>query len=196
MSKWYIGALAALSLSVGGAAEASIYVAQGSTSQGNPIAPFPLGAMGLGSSTPGNYTLSYELSKPADVEITFWGRFYCDYYIGDLVVDRVDFNVPLTFSGYGTRSVGSANFRIATYWDKDVTAANSYGQGPVILRTIYAIQSSDLRFTTPDGSPVDYKITVDYQSAVPELGTWALMIMGFGGVGAVMRRRQNMVSAA
>lgn len=40
---------------------------------------------------------------------------------------------------------------------------------------------------------LDATMRVDYiaQPAVPEPSTWALMIFGFGGIGAVMRRRRN-----
>lgn len=51
---------------------------------------------------------------------------------------------------------------------------------------------------TLDGSPIDYRFTVTQLTAVPEPGTWALMIMGFGGVGSMLRanrRRQALVLA-
>ncbi len=35
-----------------------------------------------------------------------------------------------------------------------------------------------------------------FSGAIPEPGTWALMIMGFGGAGAMMRRRRSALAAA
>jgi len=35
-----------------------------------------------------------------------------------------------------------------------------------------------------------------FSGAVPEPGTWALMILGFGGAGAMLRRRRTLVAAA
>lgn len=44
-------------------------------------------------------------------------------------------------------------------------------------------------------APVTYSLTVDRLGDVPEPGTWALMILGFGAVGAVLRRRAGAVAA-
>jgi TRAP-type C4-dicarboxylate transport system permease small subunit len=33
-------------------------------------------------------------------------------------------------------------------------------------------------------------------SAVPELSTWAMMLVGFGGIGMAMRRRRHSALAA
>jgi len=44
-----------------------------------------------------------------------------------------------------------------------------------------------------DQAPVSYSVTGFH--AVPEPATWALMIFGFGGIGAALRRRGKRVSA-
>lgn len=41
------------------------------------------------------------------------------------------------------------------------------------------------------GSLGGWSLTLDYGSAVPEPGTWAMMILGFGLVGATMRRQRG-----
>lgn len=38
--------------------------------------------------------------------------------------------------------------------------------------------------------------TTAFPAAVPEPGTWALLILGFGAIGAAMRRKKHSVSAA
>jgi hypothetical protein len=44
------------------------------------------------------------------------------------------------------------------------------------------------------GPAASYGGTLNIQT-VPEPATWAMMIMGFGGLGAVMRRRRSLLSA-
>ena len=44
----------------------------------------------------------------------------------------------------------------------------------------------------PNGS---YSGTINVQAAVPEAGTWAMMLLGFGAMGLVIRRRRKPVLA-
>ncbi len=65
------------------------------------------------------------------------------------------------------------------------------GLGPVgerALATIVSFNSASIKFTGTPGAAVDYAVTV---SAAPEPSTWALMIAGFGAIGAAMRQRRR-----
>jgi hypothetical protein len=87
----------------------------------------------------------------------------------------------------------------------------SFDAGPPVgagcgncVSLIYGQSSAPLSFTNLFATGAftlgaDYEvnhITVSYQAngdavAVPEPGVWALMILGFGGAGAALRRRRN-----
>ena len=45
------------------------------------------------------------------------------------------------------------------------------------------------------GSTGSYSGTINVQAAVPEAGTWAMMLLGFGAMGMVIRRRRKPVLA-
>jgi len=59
------------------------------------------------------------------------------------------------------------------------------------------IKQISLSFTTPSGAPRGaVKLdSVELAAAVPEPTTWALMIMGFGGAGAMLRSRRRALAA-
>jgi hypothetical protein len=41
---------------------------------------------------------------------------------------------------------------------------------------------------------ITLNVAPERSGAVPEPGTWALMILGFGGAGAVLRRRKTLAA--
>jgi len=82
---------------------------------------------------------------------------------------------------YGTYKFYDAGF-FAQYWD----AQNNH-LGDVHFFDTCASQESSCAFTrTVDSGP---------RSAVPEPAAWALMVAGFGGIGATMRRRRYPLAA-
>lgn len=77
----------------------------------------------------------------------------------------------------------------------------SYAGGAFDSFTFAYTNSVGLPFTGGNGVntgliEVIDNITFEGVGGVPEPSAWALMILGFGGVGAAMRRRQRLVEAA
>lgn len=78
-----------------------------------------------------------------------------------------------------------------------LTFANA---GTYLANVLLDIPSSTPDYVTPQGYQVD-TANFDFQvdvltSAVPEPGTWAMMILGLGGVGAALRSRRQQAAAA
>lgn len=66
---------------------------------------------------------------------------------------------------------------------------------PVFSTGVFDLSSTPRQFTT-DPLQVNYRLTVsEFVSAVPEPATWAMMLVGFGAIGATMRRRTRRVAA-
>lgn len=74
-----------------------------------------------------------------------------------------------------------------------VFRGDPYPQGEEFLRDggllIYQTYASDLAFRT-------YAFAEDPTGAIPEPATWALLILGFGGAGAMLRRLRSPAPAA
>lgn len=62
--------------------------------------------------------------------------------------------------------------------------------GPVTrtIVTSHTLISSVAKFTSAPNSKIDYNIAI---SGAPEPSTWSLLILGFGAIGAAMRRRAS-----
>ena len=117
-------------------------------------------------------------------------------YTGDL------FNLLVTF----TQPAGSGT---GTFMANLLGSLTSFGTGGVQI----TFNNPDVSVTSPSGpftlhvnnvsfsgSPLlgDTVLRQDisgYVQAVPEPGTWALMLLGFGGIGLAMRRRRRPVLA-
>ncbi|RAK64394.1 hypothetical protein DJ019_14620 [Phenylobacterium kunshanense] len=109
----------------------------------------------------------------------------------------INFNGP---TGLGTRVIW--NFWEATSvdlgsksWYGSILAPNAYlktnnfVEGTVVARDMY--QNGAVRMGAFAGS-----LSIDeMRTAVPEPATWAMMILGFGGIGAVLRRRRLPLAA-
>ena len=121
---------------------------------------------------------------------------------GPLFVDElIDAFVPGGQIGGTFKSFvigGDFLFKTNTIYDVTMDArltANAYGGGVTDL-----FARLDPTFTV--AAPYSFVFSdgfgggiVTGSGAVPEPGTWALMLAGFGGLGAVMRRRRTLIAA-
>jgi hypothetical protein len=132
----------------------------------------------------------------------------------DYAVDafQVTFNFTQPLPGFGGDATGgTSGFTTGVFgsvqggklvWDNGGVFNLYYGSGNSGILTV---KLTDVVFnrgflwgTSPgqkSGGNVDATFTLT-QSAVPEPATWAMMITGFGLVGAAMRRRQRAVVTA
>lgn len=119
--------------------------------------------------------------------------------VGSLVYDEFDLTGG---EFYFTQSDGDMNVFLSTYGDVHTPFANTwvstfFHMNPLSLPNTSAPPHS-LEFSVPITSAegAEFYVDVDYYaakltrltiSAVPEPATWAMMILGFGGVGAMLR---------
>jgi hypothetical protein len=115
---------------------------------------------------------------------------------------RADFSVSSTMSAdsqniqFSSVTFDGIAFNVETNgWnesrflnDVDVLAGQSY--------TLRLVGSAGVQGSTPNASYSGVITFAPNVAAVPEPGTWALMIAGFGGAGAVLRRRRQQVALA
>jgi hypothetical protein len=74
----------------------------------------------------------------------------------------------------------------------DLTASQGSNIFNIVAPTGTAFTSAT--FTSTGGGFADFKqlrLTTASMTAVPEPGTWAMMLLGFGGLGVAMRRRRR-----
>lgn len=166
------------------------------TSTQNTSPPGPLGDLNstFGFSTSnisgytGSGTVTYQGTQVADFGSldTFLsssgsssGQKYGSYYVFSL--GQLAAGTVLTI----TSDDGSAVFQNGTRVGNTVS-----GPTGVVTRSVTLANSGDtvLRYGRQNGTPSVLK--VDITGAVPEPGTWMTMILGFGVVGAAMRRRK------
>jgi hypothetical protein len=103
--------------------------------------------------------------------------------LGDGTINaKFNFNAPFTIQAGGP----SAEYGGSPITQTGTVAAGSEGNGTLQFNGTY----SSISWTNPVGEGW-YGFTAGVQSAVPELSTWAMMIMGFAGVGAMTYRRRN-----
>ena len=126
------------------------------------------------------YNLSFNLSAAEAAGASFFGRFAADNGVQWIKLN----NTAIT---PGLAPVGGFSF-----WTNFSAATPAFqaGQNNLTFQVINFSQSGG----NPSGLRVEFGgATV---GAIPEPGTWALMIGGFGGAGAMLRRNRRQAVAA
>ncbi|WP_293678414.1 PEPxxWA-CTERM sorting domain-containing protein [uncultured Phenylobacterium sp.] len=151
----------------------------------SPSGPGEVSLAMLFPTDPGVYELSFEFSRPGAGHIsTHLMESYEFYYAatgehlgGDdhLYDEDVFFPAPTSY--------GSTFFTIGRPYS--VTTGFERTEG------YFWNAKVGLRGAFSGPAQVTYSFTVDHIRDVPEPATWALMILGFGGVGIALRRRET-----
>lgn len=122
-----------------------------------------------------HYTMIFTL--PQISAAMFSGR-----YAVDNAVDRITLNGN-TIGGPGGGFTAWTGFG----------ATSGFTQGANTLT--FTVRNFNQNGGNPSGLRVEFGSS-DFTAGIPEPMTWALMIMGFGGVGAVLRRRRTAAAFA
>jgi len=142
----------------------------------------------------GDSLVLYNTNLPFDVNATSGqlahlvltrdaGSQFKVYYNGALALSQSD--------AAGRARLTGPN-RIVRFFDDDGSSEASSGFVDFIRTYDVALGASDVAGLYNAGAPV----RVDGVGAVPEPATWAMMILGLGGVGAAMRARRRALVAA
>ena len=104
-------------------------------------------------------------------------------------------HLTLTFAGAG----GSQTLTGPQIWCQDPSSPSCYpGAGDQSLgyTITYTFAPDAVNTITFSSSSNAFEFDTLAGIAVPEPGTWALMIMGFGGAGALLRQRRRVAAVA
>jgi hypothetical protein len=165
----------------------------------------------------------FQLSTNADIGIapTLLNSTTIDTRFGgerpstiDVYVTRTDVSGPMPAGGYKSSFTNNIlptgwTVRERTY----VSAANALFTGTLLGDKTFLTPGTETQFDGALAGGAPYSVTTRYtiaatgsgsalstitlsSAAVPEPGTWALMITGFGGAGALLRRRRQAAVAA
>lgn len=151
------------------------------------------------------------------------GAPYTDY-VGTLVTDGITFATdtgynwhPFGLFDFGSDSIGSLSVAVendytfhlssddgaVVYVDGVLLIDRGGPHGPSVtdgfVHLTAGLHSYEVQFFEccggPSGLDFEIPIGVTFTGGVPEPATWGLMLVGFGGLGAVMRRRRALVAA-
>lgn len=146
----------------------------------------------LPGGTLANWLITPLFSTAAAGTVTFWARAVAD-------PDYPEYEDHISF-GFSDGSSATANFTNITgpillpgKWQEFSIAFAAQGAGSTGRFAIEYVGYADLS----NYMGVDtLSIQTDAPSAVPEPSTWAMMVLGFAGLGAVLRGRRRSVLRA
>jgi len=142
------------------------------------LTPTAVGDASLDPSSDGlySYTLAFSLAGFNPATASFAGRFAVDNAVDSIVLNG------LTLGASG----GTFN------------AWTAFGASTGFVDGLNTLTFNTRNFGQPSGNPAGLRVEFDSSSvtAVPEPATWALMLIGFGAVGATLRRRRQKVTVS
>ena len=189
--KAYAPLIAAAGLFIAGSAHASyVYTGEEEPYGGG----YPIWATGLGATTTGWYLLQWELSVPAEVTFYETSRSQWDQYEHDWTYTGNGNDYPdyiLQWGPVPKSSRGQLRFYVPRPVIQRAVHDSLPGLPGFYEVTTYTTGYYQLDLLPDVEQTIQYKLTVTYMGPVPEPATWALMIAGFGVVGAAMRRRER-----
>ncbi|RYE57534.1 MAG: PEP-CTERM sorting domain-containing protein, partial [Hyphomicrobiales bacterium] len=139
------------------------------------------GSVDFGGSTVANFANVNRFLTSSGSSAGFQYGSYYTFDLGTIVAGTV-----ITI----THDDGAAFFQGASQIGNTVTGPT--GQSTTTF-TVGTTGNTILRYSRQNGTPSI--LVVDAVSPVPEPATWAMMMLGFGAMGAVIRRRKTTTSA-
>lgn len=103
-------------------------------------------------------------------------------------------NVIWNFYQASTVNLGSKSWYGSVLAPNAQLRINNFIEGSVVARSL--VQNGEIRMGNFQARPTVYAPSGGFSGAVPEPGTWAMMILGFGVIGAVLRRRRTATAGA
>ena len=144
--------------------------------------------------------LLFELSGSRSATFTFDPATTTpDFFSSSFIGDQVSYNsIAGTFGGVdGTAFVGFGTFLAATLNIQSPNLGFTQFTGPDLftvtdMRPVFKLGTFQLTSIVSGAST----LTISAATAVPEVSTWALMLAGFGMIGATLRYRRRSTTVA
>lgn len=128
--------------------------------------------------------------------------------IAQLITTVIGQRYNFTFDISGNPDAGQGTDNLAVFANAQLSPVATYSVGPANNRSnmlwsprVYSFTATStmtqIGFQSLNTDSCCFGAAIDNVSvtAVPEPGTWALMIVGFGGAGVLLRRRRQMIAA-
>ncbi len=157
----------------------------------------------------GSYTFEFTASAPVSYNLFTSYDYHWDVFVAPAPKPHNEYvegnDNPVEDYTSGLASSFTYVFDVPTMWRSFFIADDMYegygiAPGTKMYREIkYLNPYFEFSAERPDGEDFSYNLKVSrFISVVPEPGTWAMMIIGFGAVGSAVRvsRRRNMLSVA
>lgn len=133
---------------------------------------------GVGNQT-GSFTLQYD-----DVS-NYYELLEIDYSIGDYIYTLENTGAVSLGDGFGIGGILNGEGNLFGF-SEDFRLTYSPTAGPNL---VFATSNTTLQMVSPP--ELRFSVVEPMNGAVPEPATWAMMLLGFFGIGAIVRRRKT-----